>query len=188
MWIGKEKSPFRGRYQSIGSSRNRSVAWDCNPNVRVRSDNGEVFRRSRPSLSHTRQDEEAGLDQEWRCGLGCPLGFPNQSRGRALALHTESSAGTSQQGHSYDVTPQCRPALRTERLLSVLHVSLFMARISVAVRRHNRRPSGTHTYETTDEIAHCWQLLTKERQSSLGDQAAKNNEDCPVLLERLFKE
>jgi len=59
----------------------------------------------RPSLPHTRQDEEAGLDQGWRCGLGCPLGFPNQSRRRALALHTESSAGTSQQGHSYDVTP-----------------------------------------------------------------------------------
>jgi hypothetical protein len=47
--------------------------------------------------------------------------------------------------------------------LSVLHVSLFMARISVVVRRHNKRQGGTHTYETTDE-------------------------DLPVLLERLFKE
>lgn len=163
MWIGKEKGPFRGRHQSTRSSRNGPVAWDCDPNVRVRSDNGEVFGWSRPSLSHTRQDEEAGLDQGWRCGLGCPLGFPNQSRGRALALHTESSAGTSQQGHSYDVTPQRKPALRTERLLSDLHVSLFMARISVIVRRHNKRQAGTHTYETTDE-------------------------DLPVLLERLFKE
>jgi len=63
-----------------------------------------------------------------------------------------------------------------------------MARISVAVRRHDRRPSEVHTYETTDEIAHCWQLLTKEQQSSLDDQAAKNHEDLPMLLERLFKE
>jgi len=78
--------------------------------------------------------------------------------------------------------------LRTERLLSVIHISPFMARISVAVRRHDRRPSEVHTYETTDEIAHCWQLLTKEQQSSLDDQAAKNHEDLPMLLERLFKE
>jgi hypothetical protein len=63
-----------------------------------------------------------------------------------------------------------------------------MARISVLVRRHNRREGGTRTYETTDEIAHCWQLLTKEHQISLDDQAAKNHEDLPVLLERLFKE
>jgi hypothetical protein len=63
-----------------------------------------------------------------------------------------------------------------------------MASISVVVRRHNRRAGGTHTYETTDEIAHCWQLLTKEQQMSLDDQAAKSHEDLPVLLERLFKE
>jgi len=63
-----------------------------------------------------------------------------------------------------------------------------MARISVAVRRHNKRQGGTHTYETTDEIVHCWQLLTKEQQSSLDDQAARNYENLPVLLERLFKE
>jgi hypothetical protein len=31
-------------------------------------------------------------------------------------------------------------------------------------------------------------FLTKERQSSLDDQAAKNHEELPVLLERLFKE
>jgi len=47
--------------------------------------------------------------------------------------------------------------------LSALGVSLFMARISVVVRRHNKRQGETHTYETTDE-------------------------DLPVLLERLFKE
>jgi hypothetical protein len=66
-----------------------------------------------------------------------------------------------------------------------------MARISVVVRRHSpraKREGGTHTYETTDEIAHCWQLLTKEQQSSLDEQAARNDEDLPVLLERLFKE
>jgi len=63
-----------------------------------------------------------------------------------------------------------------------------MARISAAVRRHNRRAGGIHTYETSDEIAHCWQLLTREQQVSLDDQAAKNREDLPVLLERLFKE
>jgi len=63
-----------------------------------------------------------------------------------------------------------------------------MARISAAVRRHNRRAGGIHTYETSDEIAHCWQLLTREQQVSLDDQAAKNREDLPVLLERLLKE
>jgi len=63
-----------------------------------------------------------------------------------------------------------------------------MARISVVVRRHNTRESGIHTYETTDEIAHYWQLLTKEQQISLDDQAARRHEDLPVLLERLFKE
>ena len=147
-----------------------------------------MFRRSRPSLPHTRQDEEADLDQERRCSLGCPLGFPNQSRGRALALHTEPSASTSQQGHPHDVTPQCRPALRTERLLNVLHVCLFMASISVVIRRHNRGERGIHTFKTTDEIAHCWQLLTKDQQISLDDQSAKSHEDLPVLLERLFKE
>ena len=131
-----------------------------------------MFRRSRPTLSYKRQDEEAGLDQEWRCGSGCSLGFPNQSCGCALALYTESSAGTSQQGHSYDVAKFWNShsqqylyavALGIERPLNALHVSLFMARISVGVRRHNRRQGGTHTYETTDE-------------------------DLPVLLERLFKE
>ena len=64
-----------------------------------------MFRRSRQSLPDTRQDEEANLDQEWRCSLGCPMGFPNQSRGRTLALHAEPSAGTSKQGHSNDVAP-----------------------------------------------------------------------------------
>ena len=41
------------------------------------------------------------------------------SRGRALALHTEPSAGTSKQRPTYDVTwqMQCRPAMRTEKLL-----------------------------------------------------------------------
>jgi hypothetical protein len=63
-----------------------------------------------------------------------------------------------------------------------------MARISVVVRRHNRRPGGIHTIETSDEIAHYWQLLTREQQISLDDQAAKNHEDLPVLLERLSKE
>jgi len=58
----------------------------------------------------------------------------------------------------------------------------------VLVRPHNRREGGIHTYETTDEIAHCWQLLTREQQNSLHDQAAKSNEELPVLLERLFKE
>ena len=77
---------------------------------------------------------------------------------------------------------------RTECLLSVPGPSLLMARISAVVRRHNRRPGGIHTYETSDEIAHYWQLLTREQQVSLDDQAAKNHEDLPVLLERLFKE
>jgi hypothetical protein len=63
-----------------------------------------------------------------------------------------------------------------------------MARISAVVRRHNRKPSGIHTYETSDEIAHYWQLLTREQQVSLDDLAAKNHEYLPVLLERLFKE
>jgi hypothetical protein len=63
-----------------------------------------------------------------------------------------------------------------------------MARISVAVRRHNRRAGGINTYETSDEIAHFWQLLPREQQISLDDQAAKNHEDLPVLLERLFRE
>ena len=63
-----------------------------------------------------------------------------------------------------------------------------MARISVVVRRHNRGEGGIHTYETSDEIAHFWQLLTKEQQISLDDQAAKSHEDLSVLLERLFKE
>jgi len=63
-----------------------------------------------------------------------------------------------------------------------------MARIIVVVRRHSKAQSETHTYETTDEIAHYWQLLTKEQQSSLDDQAARNNEALPVLLERLLKE
>jgi len=58
----------------------------------------------------------------------------------------------------------------------------------VIIPRHNRREGGIHTYETTDEIAHRWQLLTKEQQISLDDQAAKSHEDLPVLLERLFKE
>jgi len=63
-----------------------------------------------------------------------------------------------------------------------------MARITAVVRRHNRRPGGVHTYETSDEIAHHWQLLTREQQISLDDQAAKNHEYLPVLLERLFRE
>jgi hypothetical protein len=63
-----------------------------------------------------------------------------------------------------------------------------MATISAVVRRHNRKPGGIHTYETSDEIAHRWQLLTREQQISLDDQAAKNHEDLPVLLERLFRE
>jgi len=67
-------------------------------------------------------------------------------------------------------------------------LSLSMARISVVVRRHKSREGETRTYETTDEIAHCWQLLTKEQQSSLDEQAARNKEDLPVLLERLLKE
>jgi len=72
--------------------------------------------------------------------------------------------------------------------LSVVGLSLSMARISVVVRRHKSREGGTRTYETTDEIAHYWQLLTKEQQSSLDEEAARNKEDLPVLLERLFKE
>ena len=58
----------------------------------------------------------------------------------------------------------------------------------MVVRRHNRREGGIHVYETTEEIAHYWQLLTKEQQISLDDHAAKSHEDLPVLLERLFKE
>jgi hypothetical protein len=76
----------------------------------------------------------------------------------------------------------------TENLLSVPGLPLLMARISAIVRPHNRRAGGVHTYETSNEIAHCWQLLTREQQISLDDQAAKNHEDLPVLLERLFKE
>jgi hypothetical protein len=72
--------------------------------------------------------------------------------------------------------------------LSVPSLSLLMARISVVVRRQNRRPGGIHTFETSDEIAHSWQLLTREQQVSLDDQAAKNHEDLSVLLERLSKE
>ncbi|MGB9024246.1 MAG: hypothetical protein WCC94_12545 [Candidatus Bathyarchaeia archaeon] len=72
--------------------------------------------------------------------------------------------------------------------MSVAELSSLMARISAIVRRHNRGPGGTHTYETSDEIAHSWQLLTREQQVSLDDQAAKNREDLPVLLERLLKE
>ncbi len=67
-------------------------------------------------------------------------------------------------------------------------LSLSMARISVVVRRRKSREGGTHTYETTDEIAHRWQLLTEEQQSSLNEQAVRNKEDLPALLERLFKE
>jgi len=63
-----------------------------------------------------------------------------------------------------------------------------MARISAVVRRHNRRAGGVHTYETSEGIAHYWRLLTREQQMSLDDQAAKNHEDLPVLLERLFRE
>ncbi len=129
MWIGKEKGPFRGRHQSTGSSRSWPVAWNCNPNVRVRSDNGEVLRRSRPSLPHTRKDEEEGLDQGWRCGIGCSLGFPNQSRGRDLALHTEPSAGTSQQGHSYDVTPAVQACTSNRGSCSV-HMPLGQLSVS----------------------------------------------------------
>jgi len=62
-----------------------------------------------------------------------------------------------------------------------------MAKISTVVRRP-KREGGTHRYETTEEIAHCWQLFTKEQQITLDDQAASNHEDLPVLLERLFKE
>ncbi len=60
-----------------------------------------------------------------------------------------------------------------------------MARISAIVRRHNRRPRGTRTYETFDEIAHLRQLLTREQEISLNDQAAKNDEDSPMLLSRV---
>ena len=63
-----------------------------------------------------------------------------------------------------------------------------MARISLVVPRHNRSEGGVRSFETTDEIAHRWELLTKEQQLSLDDQAEKNHEDLPVLLERLFKE
>jgi hypothetical protein len=63
-----------------------------------------------------------------------------------------------------------------------------MAKITVIVRRHNRRPGGVRTYETSDEIAHYWQLLTREQQVGLDDQAAKNHEYLPALLERLSKE
>ena len=63
-----------------------------------------------------------------------------------------------------------------------------MARISAIVRRHNRRLGGTRTYETSGEVAHSWQLLTREQQISLGDQAVKNDEDSPMLLQGLNKE
>ncbi|MGA2238852.1 MAG: hypothetical protein ABSG74_06550 [Candidatus Bathyarchaeia archaeon] len=72
--------------------------------------------------------------------------------------------------------------------MSLAELCPLMARISAIVRRHNRRPAGIHTFETSDEIAHSWQLLTREQQVSLNDQAAKNHEDLPVLLERLLKE
>jgi saccharopine dehydrogenase (NAD+, L-lysine-forming) len=49
-------------------------------------------------------------------------------------------------------------------------------------------PGGTRTYETSDEVGHSWQLLTREQQISLDDQAAKNDEDSPMLLQRLNKE
>jgi len=62
-----------------------------------------------------------------------------------------------------------------------------MEKISIVVRRR-KREGGTHRYETTEEISHRWQLLTKEQQIGLDDQAARNHEDLPVLLERLFKE
>jgi len=63
-----------------------------------------------------------------------------------------------------------------------------MARISAIVRRHNRRPGGTRTYETSDEIAHSWWLPARDQQISLDDQAAKNDDDSPMLLQRLNKE
>jgi len=62
-----------------------------------------------------------------------------------------------------------------------------MEKISIVVRRR-KREGGPHRYETTEEISHRWQLLTKEQQIGLDDQAARNHEDLPVLLERLFKE
>jgi len=63
-----------------------------------------------------------------------------------------------------------------------------MASITIVIRPRSRREGRVHTFETTDEIAHCWQLLTQEQQISLGDQSANNHEDLSVLLERLFKE
>jgi len=63
-----------------------------------------------------------------------------------------------------------------------------MASITVVIRPRNRKEGRIHTFETTDEIAHCWQLLSKEQQISLGDQSVQSHEDLPVLLERLFKE
>ena len=63
-----------------------------------------------------------------------------------------------------------------------------MASITMVIRPRNRREGRVHTFETTDEIAHRWQLLTQEQQISLGDQSANSHEDLPVLLERLFKE
>jgi hypothetical protein len=63
-----------------------------------------------------------------------------------------------------------------------------MARIVAVVRRHNRKPGGIRTYETSEEIAHYWQLLTREQQTSLHDQAEKNHEYLPALLERLFRD
>jgi hypothetical protein len=63
-----------------------------------------------------------------------------------------------------------------------------MASITVVVRQRSRREGRIHTFETTDDIAHHWQLLSKEQQISLGDQSTQSHEDLPVLLERLFKE
>jgi len=64
----------------------------------------------------------------------------------------------------------------------------LMAKITAVVRRHNRKPGGTLTYETSEEIAHYWQLLTREQQTSLHDQAEKNYEYLPALLERLLRD
>jgi hypothetical protein len=62
-----------------------------------------------------------------------------------------------------------------------------MTEISIVLRLPKRQ-GGTHRFQTTEEIAHRWQLLTKGQQIGLYDQAARNHEDLPVLLERLFKE
>jgi len=90
-----------------------------------------------------------------------------------------------QQRHPHDVSGQ---VLRTERLLNASRVPLFMASITLVIRPRNRREGRVQTFETTDEIAHRWQLLTHEQQISLGDQSANNHEDLSVLLERLFEE